>query len=107
MLTKGKSGLSRPQRGLSDRSEAESVALGALNRLIAQPERLAGFLSVTGLRPDTIRAAARSPGFLAGVLDFVSQDENLLVSVASELDLDPARIAEARQRLSPEANPDP
>ena len=107
MLMKGKSALPHPTGGTSDPSHAENVAVGVFNRLVAQPERLAGFLSVTGLRPDTIRAAASSPGFLVAVLDYVSSDEDLLLAVAQELELDPGTLAAARLRLSPEADPDP
>ncbi|NNM72132.1 DUF3572 domain-containing protein [Enterovirga aerilata] len=94
-------------RGSNDTSHAENVALAAFNRLIAEPERLAGFLAVTGLRPDTIRQAAAQPGFYAAILDHVSSDEELLLAIAGEIGLDPAEIAAARARLSPEATFEP
>jgi hypothetical protein len=103
MLMKGKSAANAGRRGSQDGSHAESVALAAFNRLIAEPERLAGFLSVTGLQPDTIRKAAGEPGFYAAILDYVSSDEELIVAIAAELDMDPNEIAAARARLSPEA----
>lgn len=94
-------------RGGRDTSDAESVALAAFNRLVAEPSRLAGFLSVTGLRPDTIREASGSPGFLAAILDYVSSDEELLVAIASELEIGPDELAAATARLSPQADPAP
>ena len=80
------------------------MAVAAFNRLIAEPERLAGFLSVTGLRPDTIRDAAGSPGFHAAILDYVSADEELIRAVAGELGVTPEEIDAARARLSPESD---
>jgi hypothetical protein len=55
-----------------DRPAAEDIAVKALTLLIRDQERLARFLALTGLGPDTIRAAAGSPGFLRAVLDHVA-----------------------------------
>ncbi len=107
MLMKGKSTQSGAGRGSNDVTHAENVAFAAFDRLIAEPSRLAGFLSVTGLRPDTIRQAAGQPGFFAAILDYVSADEALVLAIAGELEMDPAEIAAARARLSPEAAFDP
>ena len=84
-----------------DRDQAESVALDAFGFLAEDEERLRRFLDSTGLRPDTIRAAAASPGFHAAVLDYVASDEPLLVALAAALNTKPERIIEARQTLSP------
>ena len=84
-----------------DRDRAESVAVSAFSYLAADDERLTRFLDLAGIRPDSIRAAASSPGFLAGVLDFVAADEALLVDLAKSLDVPPERIMEARYTLSP------
>src|SRR3712207_3957248 len=51
--------------------EAESVALSAFMHLAQDDERLTRFLDMTGLRPDTVREAAATPGFFAAVLDHV------------------------------------
>lgn len=104
---KGKSGQAARGRGERSRSGAESLALSAFNRLIAEPSRLAGFLSVTGLRPDTIREAAASPEFLSAVLDYVSSDEQLILAVAGELEVGPDELAAATAILSPRAEHDP
>jgi hypothetical protein len=107
MLMKGKSRESSGRRPSSDLAHAESVAVAAFNRLVAEPERLAGFLSVTGLRPDTIRQAAGEPGFHAAILDYVSSDEQLILAIADELEMSPAEVAAARARLSPETSFEP
>jgi hypothetical protein len=69
--------------------------------LAQDDERLTRFLDMTGLRPDTVRAAAATPGFFAAVLDHVASDEPLLVELAKALATKPERIMEARHTLSP------
>ena len=59
------------------------------------------FLAASGLGPETLRASAREPAFLVGVLDHVMGDENVLLACAAALDVKPERIAAAWQRLSP------
>ena len=81
--------------------EAEAIAVRALSFLAADPARLARFLDLTGLRPDTLRAAAREPHFLLRVLDHVAEDEALLVAFASDQEIAPERVAAAHQLLRP------
>jgi hypothetical protein len=81
--------------------EAESVALSAFMHLAQDDERLTRFLDMTGLRPETVREAAATPGFFAAVLDHVASDEPLLIELAKALDTKPERIMEARHTLSP------
>ncbi|HZP75748.1 MAG TPA: DUF3572 domain-containing protein [Pseudolabrys sp.] len=78
---------------------AETVAIQALTYIAADAERLGGFLSLTGIGPDQIRAAARTPGFLAGVLDHIVADEALLVGFAAAADLKPEHVVRARAAL--------
>ena len=78
-----------------DREEAETIAVRALAFLAADPQRLARFLDLTGLRPDTLRAAAREPHFLARVLDHVAADEALLIEAAADQGIAPERFAAA------------
>jgi hypothetical protein len=83
------------------REEAENVALGAFLFLTSDEERLSRFLAVSGLRSETIRSAASSPGFFAGILDYVVSDEPLLIALAKELNTKPEYIMEAHWTLSP------
>jgi hypothetical protein len=78
---------------------AEHVAVQALSFIAGDGERLGGFLAATGIGPDQIRAAAREPGFLAGVLDYLSTDESLLLAFAAEAEFPPELIERARQVL--------
>jgi uncharacterized protein DUF3572 len=82
------------------RDAAESLAVQALTFLAGDPERLARFLALTGIGPDQIRAAAATPGFLAGVLDHVASDESLLMAFADEAGVEPGEIARARLALA-------
>jgi hypothetical protein len=86
---------------------AELLAIQALAFIAQEPERLNGFLSVTGIELGAIRDAASEPGFLGGVLEHMLGDESLLIAFAEAAGIDPAEIARARQTLggSPEHDP--
>ncbi|HKA81105.1 MAG TPA: DUF3572 domain-containing protein [Xanthobacteraceae bacterium] len=79
---------------------AEALAIAALGFIAAEPDRLGRFLAVTGIGPDSIRAAAREPRFLAGVLDHVAADEQLLLAFAAEHEIDPDALMRARELLA-------
>ena len=95
----------RPRKTL-DRPAAEDIAVKALTLLIRDQEQLARFLALTGLGPDSIRAAAGSPGFLKAVLDHIAGHEDLLVGLAEEMGTRPETIAEARRLLADPGEPD-
>lgn len=84
-----------------ERERAEALAIEVLAHVANEPETLERFLSLSGLAPQTLRAAAAEPGFLAGVLDFLAGDEALLLAFAANAGHDPAEIARARAALSP------
>ena len=81
------------------RDEAETIAVEALGYLAGRPEELSRFLALAGLGPTNLRQAASDPGFLAGVLGFLLQDEPLLLAFAAEAGLSPATVAEAGRAL--------
>jgi hypothetical protein len=78
---------------------AEKQAILALAFLAEEPERLAPFLTATGLEAEGIRQAAQEPGFLAGVLEHILGDENLLIAFAQSAGIDPAEVARASAAL--------
>ena len=78
---------------------AEIVAIQALNFLAGDPVRLGAFLSETGIGPQTLRASASDPKFLAGVLDFILKDDDTVKAFATFSELPPATIAAAREAL--------
>lgn len=77
----------------------ETIAARALGYLAAEPERLGGFLALSGLDPSTVRTAARDPGFLPAVLDHLLGDEDLLIAFAEAEGLPPEAVAQARRAL--------
>jgi hypothetical protein len=81
------------------RKEAEALAIQALTFIAGDGERLGRFLAATGIGPSEIRAAAREPGFLGGLLDYVASDERLIADFASEAGLDPADVERGRAML--------
>jgi hypothetical protein len=81
-------------------SGAETIAITALGFIAGDAELLPRFLAITGIETTTIREAAREPGFLAGVLDFLLAHEPSLIRFATETRTDPALVAEARRMLA-------
>ena len=77
----------------------QAVAIEALGFIAADDRLLPRFLSLTGIEAASIRQAAREPGFLAGVLDFVLAHEPTLMAFCEASGRDPASVAAARQRL--------
>ena len=78
---------------------AEIVAIRALSFLAGEPERLGQFLSESGIGPDTLRASAKDPGFLAGVLDFIVRDDATVRAFSDFSQLPAETITAAREVL--------
>ncbi|MGH6838090.1 MAG: DUF3572 domain-containing protein [Methylocella sp.] len=83
------------------KSAAETLAIEVLSFLAGNPGRLERFLALSGLGRESLRAAAREPGFLAAVLDHLAADETLLLAFAARAGHEPSLIARARDILSP------
>ena len=81
--------------------DAEKLAIDALTFLAADEGRMARFIAATGYGLAAIRAEAGSPDFLAAVLDFLMEDESLLLVFAGHTGFDPRKIAVAREVLRP------
>jgi hypothetical protein len=81
---------------------AEGLAIQALTFIAGAPDRLGGFLAVTGIGPAEIRAASAEPGFLAGVLGYLASDDRLIAAFAAETGTDPADVARAYAALGGE-----
>jgi hypothetical protein len=81
------------------KGDAEAIAVDALNFLAGDATRLTRFLDLSGLNPASIRAAARDPGFLAGILDYINGDESLLMAFAADASVDPNDVEKARAAL--------
>src|ERR1700687_4160059 len=79
---------------------ATELAIAALIFLAGEHETLERFLALTGLGPQSLRAAAREPSFLLGVLDHVASDETLLLAFVNENGIDPEAVGRARDALA-------
>lgn len=82
------------------RAQADALAVSALAFLAGDSERLGAFLALSGIGPESIRAAAGEPHFLAGVLDHVVSDERLLLDFAEHENIDPFDVTRARAMLA-------
>jgi hypothetical protein len=82
------------------REFGENLAIQALGFMAADPEWLGQFLATTGIGPDQIRTAAADPAFLRGVLDFVANDEKLLLGVAEHAGVSPESVERAHLVLN-------
>jgi hypothetical protein len=81
------------------REAAETLAVEALAFLAADPERLGRFMALSGIGPQDLRAAAREPQFLAGVLEHVAGDERLLIDFAAHAGIKPPEVMRAAMAL--------
>jgi Protein of unknown function (DUF3572) len=79
---------------------AVALAIAALSFIAGEPERLGRFLAMTGIGPESIRASAREPHFLLGVLDYLASDEPLLIEFANQNGFDPEHVTRARDVLA-------
>jgi Protein of unknown function (DUF3572) len=78
---------------------AEMLAVQAFAFLAEDDSRLSGFVAATGIAVQSIRAVAREPNFLAGVLEHILADETVLIAFAESAGIDPAEVIRARQAL--------
>jgi hypothetical protein len=90
----------RPRSGAQTRALAEKIAVEALSFIASDSERLGRFLAATGIGPADIRAAAREPLFLAGVLDHLANNETELIAFATETGHRPEDVLISRDRLA-------
>ena len=78
---------------------AETIALQALAFLAGDDQALGGFVHLTGLGLGELRSAASNSEILAGVLDYVLQDEAMLLAFCAAADIRPEEPIRARAYL--------
>jgi len=78
---------------------AEAVAIEALAFIASNEKLLPRFLAITGIEAHAIRQAAREPGFMAGVLDFLLAHEPTLIEFCEASGRKPETIMAARRAL--------
>ena len=69
----------------------------AFQKWLLKLPRAPRFMAMSGLAPDDLRAQAADPHFLSGVLDFMLQDESLVVGFAAGAGMKPDAVMRARQ----------
>jgi len=89
-----------PIRLDDQQTAAEALAITALTFIAGEPERLGRFLALTGIGPESIRAAAHEPRFLLGVLDHLAGEEPLLLAFAAENSIAPSAVMQARDTIA-------
>ena len=82
------------------RERAEAIAAEALGFIASDEARLARFVALTGVDVAEIREHVREPMFLAGVLDYLLEDEGLLGEFVEHAGLPPEAPALARGALA-------
>jgi len=83
----------------TSKHSADDVAISALAFVAGDPELLPRFLAITGIEATRIREAAREPGFLAGVLQFVLAHEPTLLQFCEATGIAPAAVQAALRAL--------
>jgi hypothetical protein len=86
-------------RHIASPEAAEAFALEVLGFLAADEDRLMTFISITGVGLDEIRARAAEPAFLAGIVDYLLSDEQLLTAFAEANETSPELPARMRRHL--------
>jgi hypothetical protein len=85
--------------GAVSEGAAQTLALTALAYLLEDPDRAARFCAASGIAGTDLGTRLGDASFLGGVLDFVLDDETLLVEVAATAGLPPETVLGARRRL--------
>ena len=86
-------------RDLDSASTPEAIAIDALTYIASDERLFSRFCGLTGLSAEEMRTAASEPGFLAGVLEFVTAHEPTLIAFSQESGHAPQTIAAAERAL--------
>lgn len=78
---------------------AQEIAVEALTAIVGNEDQLHRFLNVTGADPGTIRQAAEDEAFLRGVMEYVLQDDDLVISTATAVGIKPEEVMQAAHAL--------
>jgi hypothetical protein len=82
-----------------EKEQAEIFALQALAYLATQEDKMNVFANLSGLGSGDIMARAGESDLLAGVMDFLLSDEELLTDFCTAQNVSPETPARARQSL--------
>ena len=79
--------------------QAQVIALGALNWLIANDDLRGVFLGASGLSPDDLMARAAEPELLGSMLDFILMDDAWVMGCCDALGQPYEALQQARMAL--------
>ncbi|MEM8649120.1 MAG: DUF3572 domain-containing protein [Pseudomonadota bacterium] len=81
---------------------ASSIAISGLQFIAGDHEQLSRFVALTGMSPDSMRAEANSPEFMAAILNYFMGDEATLLAFTASYDLNPEDVGKAFMVFSPQ-----
>lgn len=81
------------------REAAEALAAEALGFIAADDERLTRYLALSGIEIGSLQAAASQQDFLACVMAYVLEDEQLIVAFAQARSVPPQTVVAAARAL--------
>jgi hypothetical protein len=80
---------------------APELAGFCLNHLAENPDQLADFMGITGISPDGLRQAVGTASFARGLIDYVVQNEPLLLAICAANRLQPETVMRVWAKLNP------
>ena len=84
---------------MNKETNADAVALAALNWTLSDDVRAQRLLALTGLDPEDLRSHICEPDFLAASLRFLEGYEPDLIACAEALGVRPSLLVEVRREL--------
>lgn len=86
-----------------DHEYAEILAINALSFIASDEKHLAGYLRLSGLSLESVKADMADPEkyqtLLGSILDYLMQNETILIAYAGEYNVDPTMVPSARQNF--------
>ncbi len=79
----------------------DELANLCLTHLVQNPEQLADFMSISGMSADALRRAVHQPSFGRGLIDYVVQNEPLLLAICQENAISPETVMRVWAKLNP------
>ncbi len=89
----------RNSDSIASTANAEEVAVAGLGFIAGDDKLLARFLAITGIEAQTIRSAAKEPGFLREVLAFILAHQPTLDQFSNVSGIEPILAANAYRVL--------
>ena len=80
--------------------QAETIALRALEFVLADPNLQTQFMTTSGLTAKTIQESFQNVEFLGGVLDFILGQEDVLAKFCEKYQMEPTQPSLARASLT-------